>query len=103
MPPYSFTVITPAGKVFDQAVDSLVAPGQQGLLGVLAGHAPMICETRAGLVKTGAEGQEAWIAAGEGVLDVRRGQVVLLANWAARGDSEADARAKLDSRPEREK
>ena len=103
MPSYSFSVITPSGKVFDQPVESLVAPGFLGLVGVLAGHAPMICETKPGLVKASSEGRTDWIATGNGVLDVRADHVVLLANWAAKGTSEEDAKAKLSSRPEREK
>ena len=103
MPTYPFSVITPSGKVFDQTVESLVAPGFLGLVGVLAGHAPMICETKPGLVKATSDGRTDWIATGNGVLDVRADQVVLLSNWAAKGTSEDDAKAKLASRPEREK
>ena len=43
------------------------------------------------------------IACANGTLDVRPTGVVLLADWAALGGSEDDARVKLASRPEREK
>jgi F-type H+-transporting ATPase subunit epsilon len=103
MPAYSFSVITPAGKVFEDQVESVVAPGLLGLVGVLAGHAPMICETKPGLVKASAGGKDEFIATANGTLDVRPNGVVLLADWAAKGNSEDDAKAKLASRPEREK
>jgi F-type H+-transporting ATPase subunit epsilon len=39
---YQLTVLTPTRTLLDQRVVSIVAPGSEGYLGVLANHAPLI-------------------------------------------------------------
>ena len=39
---YKLEIITPQGTVYSGDVISIVAPGELGYLGVLAGHAPLV-------------------------------------------------------------
>lgn len=39
---FQLTVLTPVRTLLDEQVDSLVAPGSEGYLGVLANHAPLL-------------------------------------------------------------
>ncbi|MBI5415857.1 MAG: ATP synthase F1 subunit epsilon [Candidatus Omnitrophica bacterium] len=79
MSSYQLTIVTPAGKMFDGPVDFLTAPGSQGSLGILAGHAPLATALKQGLLAIKGEGGERYFAVGSGTLEVtaRHGVLVL--------------------------
>jgi F-type H+-transporting ATPase subunit epsilon len=39
---FQLTVLSPVRRLLDEQVESIIAPGSEGYLGVLAGHAPLI-------------------------------------------------------------
>ena len=82
MAEYTFQIITTGGVVFDGPAVHVSAPGWDGSLGVLSGHAPMICGTHHGAVAIQTGGTTVFFAASEGVLEVRRDKVLLLTPWA---------------------
>lgn len=45
---FQLMIFTPEEKVFEDAVISIVAPGEAGYLGILAGHAPLVTTLKAG-------------------------------------------------------
>lgn len=67
---YHLSVVTPAGKVFDGEAESLVAPGVEGSLGVLAGHAPMIVGLKKGLLTLRTKDQTRYYAISPGILEI---------------------------------
>ena len=77
---YRFRVLTPSSTALDEDVTSVVVPGEDGYLGVLADHAPLITTLRPGTltVRTPGGGERRW-RVGAGVLRVGREGVVLLA------------------------
>ena len=76
---FHLTVITPQRVVFDTEVTSLVAPGEEGHLGVLANHAPLITTLASGrLAVTLASGERQTFTIGPGFLDVLSNQATLL-------------------------
>jgi len=76
---FHLTVITPQRVVLDTEVTSLVAPGQEGHLGVLANHAPLITTLVLGrLAVTLASGERQTFTIGPGFLDVLSNQATLL-------------------------
>ena len=87
-------IISPRGRVFAGEVDSLVAPGVEGVLGILAGHAPMISLLRLGTgkVETGTETHH--YVFGVGVLEVTKEDVVLLTDIADKFESAEAAHTK---------
>lgn len=98
MASYKLFILSPAGKAFDGEAESVVAPGAQGDLGVLAHHAPMIAALRPGVttVKT-AHGPSVFFT-GEGVIEVGRDEVVLLVDEAVKTDDAAAAKELLKQR-----
>jgi len=44
-------LLTPAGKVLDCRMGSLVLPAHDGMLGVLRNHAPMLCKLGVGIME----------------------------------------------------
>jgi len=76
---FNFKVLTPNRWAIDDTVVSIVAPGQDGYLGVLANHAPLITTLRAGDLKVRFEGdREVHYAIGPGILKVEKNVAVLL-------------------------
>ena len=45
------TVVTPESLVVDAEVFEVVLPGHDGLVGILPGHAPMLCQLAPGLLR----------------------------------------------------
>jgi F-type H+-transporting ATPase subunit epsilon len=83
MQPYPFYMLTPEKILYQEEIVSLVAPGLEGYLGVMANHAPMVAMLKAGEVKiTDANGQTAFFALSGGVLEVEKEEVILLADAA---------------------
>jgi F-type H+-transporting ATPase subunit epsilon len=76
---FNFKVLTPNRQAIDEPVVSIVAPGTDGYLGVLANHAPLITTLRAGELKVKyEENREVLYAIGEGMLKVENNTAILL-------------------------
>ncbi len=68
--PYRFSLLSPRGKAVEADVEVVVLPGFDGDLGVLAGHAPLICALRRGITQVTRGGQTQYFVTGEGILEV---------------------------------
>ena len=76
---YRLKILTPASKVLDEEVVSIVAPGEAGYLGILANHAPLITTLRAGDLRVSSDGTpDRWYRIGGGILRVAGNGAVLL-------------------------
>ncbi len=95
MPTYRLSILTPDGKVYENDITGLVAPGINGSFGVLAHHAPMLAATGPGVFKISSP-DTSYFAVGGGMLEVSDGVVNFLADKAEAAADEADARAKVN-------
>jgi F-type H+-transporting ATPase subunit epsilon len=83
MATFPLELVTPERLLFSEEVQEIRAPGVEGSLGVLAGHAPLLTELMTGLIKvTLADGSEAFIATSGGFLQVNKEKVIILADTA---------------------
>lgn len=83
MATFPLELVTPERLLFSEEVQAIRAPGVDGSLGVLAGHAPLLTELTTGLIKvTLADGREAFIATSGGFLQVNKEKVIILADTA---------------------
>ena len=91
--PMQLQIITAEREVFSGEVDTLVAPGVAGQLGILPNHAPLMTVLQPGelLVRTG--GDESYLALSGGYLEVLGNQVIVLADAAEDVDEIDEARA----------
>jgi len=76
-------VLTPLATVFDDVVDSVIAPFADGWYGVLPGHAPFQARVLAGTVVARVGNQDRLLATLGGTLTVADGAVTLLTGAAA--------------------
>lgn len=87
-------VVTAEREVLaDEDVDMVVAPGSEGVVGILPRHAPLLTTLHPGLVRIKKGGQETAMAVGGGFLQVARDRVLILADTAEREGEVDEARA----------
>ena len=91
---FKLEIVTPERLVLAQDVTSLVAPGVEGYLGVLADHAPLMCELAMGEIRLmDTDGHETHIAISGGFMEVKENTVRILADTAECADEIDVARA----------
>jgi F-type H+-transporting ATPase subunit epsilon len=80
-------IVTIERKVFDDEVSMVVAPGSEGVLGVLPRHTPLLTALSYGELQIKKEGQEdQFFAIGGGFMEVQPNHVVVLADSAERAE-----------------
>ncbi len=89
---FPLRILTPEGPVFDDSVDLVNVTAYNGALGVLTGHAPLISAVITGPGKIQQNGQDSWYVFGEGTLEVRSPDVVLLVDFAEKASDYEDAK-----------
>ena len=86
-------IVTAERVVYSEDVDTVIAPGVEGQLGILPHHAPLMTMLQAGELVARKGGQEEIIAISGGFLEVRPDRVIVLADQAERAEEIDMARA----------
>ena len=98
MTSYKLFIVTSKGKIFDDTIESLIAPGSEGDLGVLANHAPMVAALKNGVVWLKQNSTQKYFAVSNGILEVNKGNnVLLLTDNALEAPNLEEARQKISS------
>lgn len=91
---FSVEIVTPERQVLKEQAVSLIVPGVEGSLGVLANHAPMLVELTIGeVILRHADGTVTRLATSGGFLEVRDNVARMLADTAERAEEIDVARA----------
>lgn len=78
---FHLSLLTPERSFFERDVVSIVAPGAEGYLGLLAHHAPLITALQSGTLEiVGADGSESLYAISGGFLEVSSNRATILAD-----------------------
>ena len=78
---FHLSVITPTRTLLDEEVTSIVVPGSEGYLGVLAHHAPLIAALAPGKLTVKTEGGQTHVyALSGGFVEVSNNKAILLAD-----------------------
>ncbi|MBI3732811.1 MAG: F0F1 ATP synthase subunit epsilon [Chloroflexi bacterium] len=92
--PIKLDIVTIERVVFSEEVDMVVAPGTEGMLGILPHHAPLMTALNAGELVIKSRGRpDQLIAIGGGFMEVRPDKVTILADSAEHADEIDIARA----------
>ncbi len=75
-------IVTPEAKIFSQDVDIVYVPGVEGELGILPRHIPLMTMIKPGELRVGSNGQETFLAVGEGFVEVTGESVTVLTDMA---------------------
>lgn len=74
-------------KLFSGSVQTVQVSGSEGELGIYPGHAPLLTKIKPGMVRYVSEaGEEQVLYVAGGVLEVQPGNVIVLADYAVRGE-----------------
>jgi F-type H+-transporting ATPase subunit epsilon len=96
-------IVTAERQVYNETdVDMVVAPGSEGVLGILPRHAPLLTMLRPGSLRVKKGGAEQEMAVAGGFLQVNADRVLILADQAERAD-EIDAAAAEEARQRAER
>ena len=87
---FKIEIVTPERSVYAGDPHSLVVPAYEGALGVLAGHAPLLCTLKPGLVTIRVDGQDLEYAVSGGFMEVTAKGVIVLADAIGRDDAEGE-------------
>ena len=88
-----FEIVTAERVVYSDDVDIVIAPGIQGQMGILPGHAPILTMLRADELVVRKDGEETVMFVSGGFLEVMQNRVTVLADVAERVDEIDIARA----------
>ncbi len=87
-------VVSAEEEVFSGQAQFVALPGEQGELGILPGHAPLITRIKPGAVRIKTEsGAEELLFVAGGILEVQPGGISVLADTAIRGKDLDEAKA----------
>lgn len=86
-------VVSAEEHVYTGQAQFVALPGDQGELGILPGHTPLITKIRPGTVRIQNDGREELIFVAGGILEVQPRAVTVLADTAIRGKDLDEARA----------
>jgi F-type H+-transporting ATPase subunit epsilon len=80
-------IVTIERRIFDDEVNMVVAPGSEGMLGILPRHTPLLTALTYGELQIKKDGQEdQFFAIGGGFMEVQPHRVVVLADSAERAE-----------------
>ena len=79
-------IITAERQVFSDDVNTVVAPGVEGELGILPHHAPLITMLKPGEVLIRKDSQETYLFVSGGFLEVRPEKIIILADACERAE-----------------
>jgi F-type H+-transporting ATPase subunit epsilon len=96
-------IVTAERVVFSDEVDIIIAPGKEGVLGILPHHSPLMTTLSPGELVARKSGEEYSLAISGGFLEVRPDRVVVLADSAERAEEIDIARAEDAKRRAKEK
>lgn len=92
--PIKLDIVTIERQVFSEDVDMVVAPGTEGMLGILPHHAPLMTGLKPGELVIKRRGQpDQLLAIGGGFMEVRPDKVTILADSAEHASEIDVARA----------
>ncbi len=87
-------IVTVEEKLFDEDVNMVVAPGTEGVLGILPRHAALLTALSYGELVVKQDGQpDLYFAIGGGMMEVQPNRVIVLADAAERAEQIDLARA----------
>jgi len=84
--PIRLEIVTGERVVYDDDVDTVVAPGSEGELGVLPHHAALMTTLQPGELRVRKDGQEVLMAVSGGFMEVLPHKVTILADTAERAE-----------------
>lgn len=85
-------IVTPDAKVFSEDVEMVTLPGVEGEMGIYPQHVPLMTQIVAGELVARKNGQDYFLAIGEGFVEITGDHVSILADMAIRAENIDEAK-----------
>jgi F-type H+-transporting ATPase subunit epsilon len=86
-------IVTPEAQTFSDDVDMVTLPGAEGEMGVYPNHVPLMTQLAPGEVVVKKNGQDSFLAVGEGFVEITGDHVAILTDMAIKSDNIDEAKA----------
>jgi F-type H+-transporting ATPase subunit epsilon len=86
-------IVTPAAKIFSDHVEMVTLTGVEGEMGILPGHEPVMTQLAAGELTVRKEGQNIFLAVGDGFVQITGTRVAVLTDMAIKAEDIDEAAA----------
>lgn len=93
MPTLKLEIVTPEAKTYSEDVDMVTLPGVEGEMGIYPMHVPLMTQIIAGEVAVRKDGQDYFLAVGDGFAEVTGERVAILTDMAIRSENIDEAQA----------
>jgi F-type H+-transporting ATPase subunit epsilon len=79
-------IVTPEAKIYSEDVDMVTLPGVEGEMGIYPMHVPLMTQISAGELVARRNGQDHFLAIGEGFVEITGDRVAVLTDMAVKAD-----------------
>jgi F-type H+-transporting ATPase subunit epsilon len=86
-------IVTPEAKTYSEDVESVTLPAIEGEMGIFPQHVPLMTQIVAGEITVRKNGQDFFLAVGEGFVEITTERVAVLSDMAIRAEQIDEARA----------
>ena len=90
-------IVTPEAKTYSEDVDMVNLPGLEGDMGIFPEHVPLMTQISSGEIGVFKNGEQQFLAVGEGFVEVTGEKVAVLTDMAVK-ESEIDEKAAEEAR-----
>ncbi len=86
-------IVTPEARTYSDDVEMVTLPGVEGEMGVYPNHVPLMTQLVPGEVTVQKNGENTFLAVGDGFVEVTADRVAILTDMAVRSDQIDEAKA----------
>jgi F-type H+-transporting ATPase subunit epsilon len=86
-------IVTPEAKTFSDDVEMVTLPGVEGEMGVYPQHVPLMTQLVPGEITVRKDGQDTYLAVGDGFVEITAERVAILTDMAIRSEQIDEAKA----------
>jgi len=86
-------IVTPNARTFSDDVEMVTLPAIEGEMGIYPNHVPLMTQVTAGEIIVRKDGQDMFLAVGEGFVEITGEHVAILTDMAIRADDIDEAKA----------
>lgn len=86
-------IVTPDAKTYSEDVDMVTLPGVEGEMGIYPNHVPLMTQIVPGEIWVRKNGQDYFLAVGEGFVEVTGTRVAIMTDMAIQAESIDEAKA----------
>ena len=79
-------IVTPEAKIYSEDVDMVTLPGVEGEMGIYPMHIALMTQVTSGEIVARKDGQDYYLAVGEGFVEITGDRVAVLTDMAIKAD-----------------